>query len=282
MSIKTLKVIVPQGIGDIFWVYRKLAPHCDEIEINIAYFKNSPDQDIQQRSKNFVSLFPKVTKVIMLPVEQKQYTELAHHQYNLPNLLKNYNNTPFNYGVNGFLDTGIHLEDIDDLSVEWEFELPTEPYFIKKQDFILMYVSGSVEKRSQAKSLNQLYSIDEWVKIANIYKKKFPNHKLFLIGAKFDANIMKQIASKTTCCEIIIEPEFKKLVWLLKETSFFVGYQSGLNIIADHFNTPQVMFYFEMIKDMKDAWVKPSNRKDFKYCLFTQGSKLAIEIIEHY
>lgn len=273
------KVIVPQGIGDIIWAYRKLAPHYDALEIDIAYFKNEIQQDIQRRSENIIKLLPKVTTVKMRNVTKEHYNELAHNDYPLSNLLNNIKDVHMDYSVNGLLDRGVNLEDLDEHPVEWEFSIATEPLPIDCK-YILMYISGSTEKRSQAPNLKHVYTVEEWAKLAKAYKQKFPEHRLFLIGATFDRNIMGQVASLVENCELIVQPEPKKLMWLLDNAEFFLGYQSGLNILADHFDTPQLMFYFDVIKDMKDAWVKPKNKDSFKYCYFSDGIEIALQAVK--
>jgi ADP-heptose:LPS heptosyltransferase len=50
-----------------------------------------------------------------------------------------------------------------------------------------------------------------------------------------------------------------KLLYVLKNSKFFIGYQSGLNVLADNLNVPQLMLYLPFLEKMLYSWPKKQN-----------------------
>ena len=46
---------------------------------------------------------------------------------------------------------------------------------------------------------------------------------------------------------------------VLQDARAFIGYQSGLNILADNFDSPQVMLYFNGLERLINSWPKSGN-----------------------
>jgi hypothetical protein len=71
------------------------------------------------------------------------------------------------------------------------------------------------------------------------------------------------------------------VVDILQRSEFFIGYQSGLNILADNLDTPQMMLYFDNLKPMLYTWCKKENIKTkFFATVFSQTPKDAIKLFD--
>ena len=59
---------------------------------------------------------------------------------------------------------------------------------------------------------------------------------------------------------------------VIQHARAFIGYQSGLSILADNFDTPQVMLYFDILERLMYAWPKPGNiaNRSYRPFLFAQ------------
>lgn len=66
----------------------------------------------------------------------------------------------------------------------------------------------------------------------------------------------------------LIEYPFENIIYVIKNAQYFVGYQSGLSILADNYNIPQTMLYFNFLGDVMYSWPKNENIKNNIYNSF--------------
>ena len=62
-----------------------------------------------------------------------------------------------------------------------------------------------------------------------------------------------------------INPKFTNTNYIIKNSSYFIGYQSGLCIISDNFDIPQTMMYFNNLGKLMYSWPKKRNIKNNIY-----------------
>jgi len=183
--------------------------------------------------------------------------------------------------ANTYLEEGVSLEDIDkDLKVEWNMNLPVEENPLVKdiaEKYLLLYVCEYTSRPDKDKNL-KLWSTKEWAYLADkILKKKKSNMPIVILGADFDSKvaeevreILKKMGRKDVRLCIGQPPE--KLFYTIKNCQYFVGYQSGLNILADELDIKHMIVYFPTLRQMKGSWVKPQNRTNgnFNYAYFDE------------
>lgn len=269
-----------QGIGDIFWVYQKLAPHFDKIHLNIlcTTFTN-----VQTRAKSFCKMLPKIGNVDFHVVSGSSYDYLATTQFKLRDILKQherFNNgeeptitndqlTGFaigsetcvvNYACNKPLEIGICLEDIDpDMAIEREIELKGIPKNIQSEDYLCLFVAG-------LKNHGNIWTPFQWLTATKQLVKKFNIPKIKLIGAEWDREVQEEIYADLKLSGYDVENyvgdlELVDSIDIIRRSRMFFGFQSGLNIIADNYDVPQLMIYFDHLERMMYSWCKPENRK---------------------
>lgn len=249
---KTCTVMTVQGIGDIFWVYQKLAPHFDEINIEIMV---TNDLDVVQvRGKPFCELLPKAGTVKAVLVSHEKYAEIASARFNLKNILDK-GVQKFFYAVNKPLEIGIRIEDIDpDVELERTVSLKGVPDSVEKGDYLCAYVSGNKWDKS--------WSDKKWAANIALMANALKLNTIKMTGAQYDAASQEKIAFALSDLGYNIQLTAGRLdlvdsIDLIRRSRFFFGYQSGLNILADNYDVPQAMVYFDFLRPMMNTWIKP-------------------------
>ena len=77
---------VAQGIGDIIWAYRKLAPYFENLSFNILLVGNGKI-DVQRRAQDWVILFPKMQSVSFKFVDPQPYKQFIFSRPSLKHIL---------------------------------------------------------------------------------------------------------------------------------------------------------------------------------------------------
>src|ERR1019366_10818143 len=134
---RTASINTVQGIGDIFWVYQKLAPYFDTININILCLQPTA---VQLRAESFCKMLPKVGDVTHTQVSRDAYKRVTEGMYKLSDVLNA--SGPVDYAVNAPLERGINLRDIDPETQIEEFVDIGLPKHLEQEDYLCVFVSG--------------------------------------------------------------------------------------------------------------------------------------------
>jgi len=266
---RRIHAVVPQGIGDIFWVYQKLLPFFDKIHFHIA--ATNPDDTIQKRSVHFVASWPKVVGCDMRRVTQSVYDKTINGKHRLVDILAHVNGPKaqakeYYIGFNRWLEDGVRLEQIDPgFPVAWGVGLPEEEAPVPYDDFVTLYVSGT--------KAQFVWGMEGWERLTRaIYAKLDYGKPLLVIGAEYDRHHTEELAARLqglTDITVRVGMNPAQVNRVLHTTSLFIGYQSGLNILADNFGTPQVMIYFPFLKNMMYTWCQPGHAESGLFQAFT-------------
>ena len=278
--MRVANVKVPQGLGDIFWCYRKLYNYFDEI--NLKVYVTSDTHTIEMRSMKLFDGYPKIGTVkAEVAVPQLVY-QLPKKIIRLDDILKPDNPNPFEfeYVVNKWMELGNKLEDIDvNYEVAWDIPIPTSPVKDLPSQYILLYISGDTRKLG-----NTVWLLSDWVKLVMEVRKKH-DLPIVLVGAGFDSWVQERIIPLLNMnnipVQVVTDLSSTELNYVVDKAEWLLGYQSGISILADHFDTKQLMVYFSGLDKMKDAWVKPKNRNNgtFHYCWFKDPIEKAVQIL---
>jgi len=265
---------VPQGVGDIFWCYQKLIPHTKKISFKIVV--TSLDCNIQKRSGQIVASWPGVESVEFVQVAFKEHVKLYSTVYDLDKILaKKSKVIEIDYSLNTLLDDGNALELIDSHPVQYDVELPLDAITGMPKEYILFYVSGTTNSAAAVKNL-KLWTHQQWADMIRKCIKKY-NHPIYLTGAHFDLETMNAIKRMVPEVNLVVNPELSNLNWLLRNAKAFIGYQSGLGVIAENLAVKQLMIYFPKLPKMRDSWCKPERRKThFRTVFFTDSVDFAM------
>lgn len=255
-----ITINVVQGIGDIFWVYQKFSPYFNKINFNVlAIFDNV----IQKRAEEFLTLLPKTGELNYNLVSSAEYDAVAKTRYYAKNYLTS--DKTIIFACNRLLEEGKNLFDIDiDLSVETDVKIKEECFDLPYEEYCILYVSGNKPPYAWGEK--------QWCNLITSLNLT-QNLPIVLIGAEYDSPVLERIYNHLQEIKVnstlLINMPFANIVYLIKNSKFFIGYQSGLNILADNFDIPQIMLYFPELHLMLNTWAKTKNINSKKFNAFT-------------
>jgi hypothetical protein len=229
---------------------------------------------IQNRATDFLRLLPKVDNIIPRQVSSEEYDEIAHTHFPIKYILDNFNDGcqgPYNYACNHPLEQGIRIEDIDP-GYEYEETVNIRcepcPLVFQPGEYVTAYAAGGTAQVA----LNNMgvWTVDEWFDfIKSFYDKYDLKAPLLLIGASYDKDVLLNLEYKLRKADFkvhtYIDAWSANVTYILKNSICFLGYQSGLNILADNLDTPQVMLYFPFLDKMLYTWCKKGNIDNGKF-----------------
>jgi hypothetical protein len=273
-SIVTLNTV--QGIGDIFWVYQKVAPYVDFINLRIMC---TDDKNvIQRRSKEFCSMLPKVASVEFTKVRQADYARVCNGRYAIRSVIER-NRSVVEYAVNKPLEEGVNLADIDPGSkLERFVDLHNVPIDAPQEDYLCVFVAGA--------KAGTVWPWHRWMLLIRQVARKLGTNNVTLIGAAWDAVVNTPMADALRKSGFKVDNRVNgaglaATVDLIRRSRYFLGYQSGLNVLAENYNVPQFMVYFDKLRPMMYTWIKPDGyRTRFHAACFGDDVGAMVEDIE--
>ena len=249
---KSITVNTVQGIGDIFWVYQKLAPHFDVVHMNILCIDLGP---VQLRAKPFCAMLPKIGNVTYQKVAPTVYHQLAQARFAMADVLRRAPG-PVDYAVNAPLEAGINLRGIDPGSAVDEFVDLGLPATVERGDYLCAFVAGAKGP--------QVWPATRWLDVIKKLAQRMETKQVVLIGAEWDKQVqdpifteLRRVGFKATTH--VGTMGLADSIDVIRRSRFFVGFQSGLNVIAENYDVPQAMLYFSKLRNMMYTWCKPSS-----------------------
>lgn len=247
--MKEITIDTVQGIGDLVWVYRKLAPLYDRINLNVLVIK---EDTVQMRAKDFLSTLDKVGTVTFKVVTPEEYGRVARGLYTVDEAAAS-----GEYCVNAWLERGIHLDAIDESPVLWDVNLKHQPVDGVPKDYFLLYVSGT----SHNFKFYQMRSA-MWAELAIKISRLLRVQDCLLVGAPYDKaklTEIKTLIGNRLKARVMAETNIQQATSLIAGAQYFMAYQSGLCIIAEEVGTPTLMVYYPENAAMAAAWIRREN-----------------------
>lgn len=277
---RDLTLNVCQGVGDIIWAYQKFARHVASLDLNVCCV---PGQNTAMRARAapFLRLLPRVRAVRELDVDVERYKALASGRFPMADILARARagQDGFDYSCNRPLEEGVRIEDIDPHEVETDVGLECRYAPLPFERFGAVYVSGSVlDPEVQRRGV---WTVPDWARFLVEARARGPALPLLLIGASYDrpavAALCDGLAGHGVPHASLIDAWAPNVAYLLARASFFVGYQSGLSVVADLLDVRQVMVYFESLAPMTGAWAKRRNIASgvYRAALFSERPEAA-------
>lgn len=250
---------VPQGIGDIFWVYQKFAPHFDRIHINIT---GTEMNVVQRRAADWLRLWPKVGRVAFKVVPGAEYEGIVQATHSTRYVLDTYSpeHKEFNFAANRPLETGVRLEDIDPgLEVAVDVPVTATECPLIYPEFVAAYVSGGTKQLGAIQK--GVWDMGRWARLLlGVYDRFNWTLPMIFVGASYDQEVtmglVRALKSRGRDCHAYIDSYPANVLYILKRAKCFLGYQSGLNIMADNLGTKQLMLYYKELEPMMYSWCK--------------------------
>jgi hypothetical protein len=263
---RVVQVRTVQGVGDLFWVYQLLAPHCDRLDLEIGVTEHCV---LQHRADPFVRLWPKIGDITYRRVPGHEYQAMSRGMFRTGKALATQGLVPF--AANAQLESGVRLERIDPAyEVAWGVPMKDKRAELPFNQYATLYVSGS----------KGWWDSTVWCELMAGLQHRVGRLPLALIGASYDNWKLQEIAmglvKRGFELEVFIDSPAAKVIDIIRRGKYFVGYQSGLNVLADNFDVPQVMIYFPQLRKMRDTWCKPRHAGKLFHAYFFDDSVASV------
>lgn len=274
---KEIHLKVCQGVGDIFWVYQKFAPHVDVIDFSICQVDGKFSK-VGTRAVSFLKLLPKVRNVDAYQDTHENYQKMINDVVPMSSIIPQLPiQTSFSYACNKPLEEGIRIEDIDpDYSLEETVNIYTQycPLVFNPGEYIVVYVSGTTSDENLCKQLSLWTVAGNWFKFIRGFLKHYNlDCPIMIVGANYDQKVaieLEMLLKKSGYqAYTYIDAEASNITYILKNSICFIGYQSGLNVLADNLDVKQIMLYFPYLRKMLNSWCKLKNWKNGNFNAFT-------------
>jgi hypothetical protein len=272
-SSREITLYVPQGLGDIFWIYQKFSLHFDKINFTILA---TSEGKVSSRAIDWIKLFPKCGEIKMKKVSQATYNSNINGLHKMQSIISVYQmgqGQYFHYSCNKHLEDGKRIETIDpEYSYEETVAIETSKVELPFDKYLVIYVSGNAMKED-----NNWWNISKWEQFFVKLNKEVTNLPVVIIGASYDQSSVHSLEkvfkeNKVPYCSLVDKMP-SQVCYVLKNSQGFIGYQSGLNIMADNFDVNQFMLYFPALEKMMYTWCKSKNANT-KYFAKTFNSSI--------
>lgn len=270
---KSITIKTVQGLGDIVWCLQRLYPYFEQVHIRIMMIKDEP---LQKRSLPlFRSFFPDFVKSIeMVPCTPEEYNEVYKSDFYVTDILQEYKENEwaaqekiYTFASNHQLELGERIEFLDpNLTIQETLPFSSKKAVTKFEGYATVYVSGT---KMNIKS----WSITDWAEYVSGVMHKFNiDLPIILTGAEFDTGTLSSLSMllnmKGLTTDYYIGGDPQQTIDFLRRSEFFIGYQSGLNILCDQLDVPQIMLYFDFLKELRTSWPKKKNLKNGSHQVF--------------
>jgi hypothetical protein len=257
-----VEITTVQGIGDLHWCYQKLAPYYDEIFYNVLTTDTSCQ--VQTRANEFLSMLPKYGGHKFTATDLPSYVRVAKIK---PLLTREMGKPWFEYSVNGWLEEGLPIREIDHgLEVLDHVELNGVPEERPAQENALcVFVAGA--KRED------LWTPTLWAMATFEIARKMQTDQVRLIGAAWDVphqNEVEHVLRNDFGLKVenmTAQLNLADSISIIRRSRVFFGYQSGLNVLAENYQIDQLNVIFDDLPAMRRAWTNPA-QKNFHDMLF--------------
>lgn len=279
-SVGRVRLMVPQGIGDVFWVWQKLrhVPGVEEIEFVVYRVAGAGHELIVRRAEAVIGALPKVAAVHYYAVpgappwvaECRPLTQVLPAAAAAGPVSDGWNGP--GWAANAWLESGINLERIDpSLPVSWDTGVTAEPVAgVEPGRYLVVYASGDTARN--ATLAERVWPAEGWARLADrvCYGAGVGTDlPVVLVGAAFDYPVLGAVADglarRGFKTGILVDLPLPRLLGLFANAWGFLGYQSGLNILAATVGARQHIVYFPRIGRMGATWVRPEHRADGRF-----------------
>jgi len=259
--VKRVSVGIPPGIGDMHWVLTMLESFkekngVDELAIHID---RNPELDY---SRDFLKLVPFIDYVDAGRKRLPFKFAIAGGS-GIP-LQRNINGVDYLIEYNSRLEQGVRIEKIlpeYEINFDYPIDYPREARsfaeIIKNGaggKIYLFYASSMNGNKNWCKGT---WSPKDWVELADRIHGA-TGHRIILAGAQWDSSyaaMIKSIDAKNNIQNLVGKTTIAEALGLLRESSFLVGFLSGLVVLATRFRIPCVSFWPTL--QQAPHWIDP-------------------------
>lgn len=299
-----LTIAVPSGIGDSIWAMTKIQSlmkqeGCTICQISVQDGEPKRSKELLERL-DFVQNVKYFKESIMeVPLVKPDGT------YNYTATQSNWHDK-FDWLLipNESLEQGIRLED---WHPEWEINWNIANHIkfkdneIKQAEvlrqrlgkYCVLYASSLAGNTNAGHNRGPRWRPEQWVQLSNRLRNEL-KVAVVLIGANWDRDYYDKVLLPAGFIaeEVAIgNKHICETLQIIKKSEFFIGYQSGLGVMASYLGTPAAMWWRQQ-KDsilpnqqlgfderMASAWVPPKMIEEKKYLSLYYGRETVDDIV---
>ena len=264
-----MKLLVPQGIGDIFWASLKAKNIAEKygngvVDLRIACWYKT---DIESRALDFVKRFDFVHSAEMyaMPHAGNQgpvllpgalCTPEGYYRYLPDGYTDQYKDIDYIAIPNYALERGISIKDwLPEVDIDYNILQDNFKFTDEEEEFgnnfrnrygnyVVFFCSSLTSNTVEGHNRLGRFSTKEWLALGEYFTKLGLN--VILIGAKWDFDYYEQelkpkIKAKRQWFNYIDQLPIFLTIQVIKNAKFLISYQSGLGIISNYLTS-----YYDM------------------------------------
>lgn len=265
--MKTISLCVPAGIGDISWIYSKL--HCapPEFDFEIAVSDGWP-----HRSVEFCRLLPRVVKA---SYDSVSYQDIVSFQQ--LNGFRTFSEIASNGFGRTFLSCNEHLERgkrleswLPDLATDFHYPLATnaEDHVVAEdlispcEETVKVGVSAASYRGSEAWDT---WRLPKWNRFLDLFKEVLGVPCTFVLLGGFWDDLTFGLSKRQDTLELVGKTSVAQAYELHKLLDGYVGFSSGLGVLATLLSRPSVMLWPSHQVELSTSWAPPEMLKEGSY-----------------
>lgn len=266
-SRKKLRIVVPQGIGDILWAASKIpallrkegARCCDLVIAGVDEFGDN----LQSRAVEFAREFDFVECVGCTPFSIVDTPDLlSSGRWNCAPSQPGWHNFDWLLQANTHLEDGHRLEDwMPDFPIDWEImkrrkvdlkdENHASNFAALHGDYIVVYAGSSRSNSIDNHNRGERWTPKDWSdlikEIHETSKRNGRQIKFIAVGASYDAGYWRTKVSPAIrvgdTVDIIGATSIGLLIEIIKKSKGVIAFQSGIGCISGMLDIPTLMWW---------------------------------------
>lgn len=252
----TLNVYVPDGIGDIHWIFMKLnglKRACKAKRVNLFIRDITPARP--HRALEFVGMNPAVNNA--------EYTKEV---IDVPpdGFMVDHKGYDYVLNANGVLETGDRLENwLPDIPIEYDYPLNLRPP--KKSDAAFAYFGAKDVEEVWAGT----WTSASWAKVVSAVSRRA---RVVALGLDCDRGKAVEVASADADFkDLISKTTFEQALALVMGGKVLFGSVSGLTMVAASKGARTVILWPDgkskqsLPNEMRTSWIDVRNRPNYKH-----------------
>lgn len=254
--MKTYKIVVPAGIGDVSWLWSKLST------IDDAQFEIFSPNTYPQRTKVFCDTLAKAKG------------GLGNHSYrdimvwgsnkgrdSWQETVNSFGEDEFIYiQANEHLGQGKRLEEwMPDLGVDFHYGFNfdfKEPYFTEEGPYMALHMASIKGIRAWKAWLPEM-----WYAFLQAIHKDFPDIRFVILGGTWDIDTASELIGladgKLDLTDLTGKTTIKEAIRILDSVDYYIGYSSGLGVLSNVLWTPSTSLWPSHQSELIYSWPDP-------------------------
>lgn len=260
---------MPPGIGDISWIYSKLAGLGRPLRIEIA--DSGP-----RRALPYLDLLPLVKEAAYVKAANPAKMRLgkASPHWGMDDLIGLARAETVPIDLNSWLEAGNRIEGFMP-------EIPTVHHYEMLQPlagpsdlgnilwlrnghsrYISFYCANSDTVRRW-----HGWNPQQWSALADMLMQEYDLDGIALLGAEWDRPFAEKVLAATDVMlfELVGKSRLAVTLDVLRRSLYLVAFPSGIPILATVMSRPTVMFYPDSLTGLMTSWVPPDVLQDGTY-----------------